>query len=683
LTEREPGPARLRSETVAFGFVDGAVVTFAWFTLLAHLWDIVNGRTTVLLVVWVMTAPLVQLALRRFGSRSLPGRHEPPAWTVRLQRATAGHRRRLVVAAMVCAVTGSVLLGTSTRASWLLGWALALIAVVVGGLAVVIAGDGAGDGARDSDPRPALGHRAARTGLAVAVIAGLGLGLCSLFTVSPTDDDTYYVNRTTWIAQHGSIPDHDTVFSHDRLPSLYEPAIGTFETFAGAVGHLTGASGATMSYLVLGPMLLALLPLALWRAIVAVRLDRPVLGLVVALTFLVMTGGGQQWFGEMVLRRPWQTKEMFAAVMVPLLYGYALEFGRTRRVGAAALAPLAVVCSVGLTSSAAALAPAVVVVLAVTGYLCWGSRFLAPLAVALVYPLICLFAYRQGGSSSAFSSTTRAAYHVPYDLWHWFLGAGLVGVLVGLALSAGYLGSGWRPARLALLGGALAVLVALSPRVLDAAGPLLGGAPTAWRMTWVAPLLLLVAGVVPAVGAVAVVAGRRLPGRALTVVAAVVVAALAALGTPVSSSTDTHWSARPRFDLGPEAAAAADLVRLARNRGTVAGPEPVNLAVAVAHAGDVLALDPRSYYGQLLAKRAHGAMKMRRRVQLTLWLTGGIGGLPNRVQAARLAQWPVTAVCVNRAMPVEEAAAVVTALRRAGYRSAGSDRFCELLARPG
>ena len=674
----DAGTVRPRSERVAFGLVDGAVVAFAWFTVLAHLWDIGNGRTSVLLVVWMVTAPLVLLALRRLGPRALRGRHEPPAWTARLQRAADSRHRVLTAVAAVSAVCASVLLGTSTRPTWTLGWALALVAVLVGGAAVVTAAD------TSVDPRadPVVDGRIARAGLAVAVLAGLGLGLCSLFTVSPTADDAYYVNRTAWIAQHGSIPDHDTMFSHDRLPALYEPAIGTFETFAGAVGHVAGVGGATMSYLVLGPLLVALLPLLLWRAIVAVRLDRPVLGLVVALTFLVMSGGGPQWFGEMVLRRPWQTKEMFASVMVVLLYGYALEFGRSRTVRAAALVPLAVVCSLGLTSSAAALAPAVVILVGVAGYLCWGHRFLPPFLVALVYPVICLLAYRSSGSSSAFSSTRQAAYHVPYDLWHWFLGAGLVGALVGLALTVGYLGSGWRPARLAMLAGALTVLVALSPHVLDVAGPSLGGAPTAWRVTWVAPLLLLVAGVVPAVGAVTGALGRLVPGRALTALAAAAVVALAVFGTAVSSSTSTHWSARPHFDLGPEAAAAADLVRLAGPGGTVAGPEPVDLAVALTSTRDVLALDPRTYYGQLIAKRARGAMKMKRRVQLTLWLTGGIGGLPAQVEATRLAQWPVSAVCVNRGMSAGQEAAVVVALGRVGYRPAGRDRFCDLLDRP-
>ena len=152
-----------------------------------------------------------------------------------------------------------------------------------------------------------------------------------------------------------------------------------------------------------------------------------------------------------------------------------------------------------------------------------------------------------------------------------------------------------------LLAGPVVVFGAfLAPGVLDVLDAAGEADAVAWRTLWVLPL--------PAMVGLVVTAGR--PGvRAAPVVSAVVVLALLlVVGTPITSSanrgTELAWP--PVVDLPrPEVDSARTLVYLAPLGGTVAGPEDVDLAVAVLGV-DVRPVNPRAAY----LRRRHPARRL-------------------------------------------------------------------------
>ena len=321
-TTAAPAPPSLADRILA-ACIDGGVVGFAWFTVLTHIWDIANGSVGPLLLVWLVTlpAPLYLLHRIRDGAADTSG-NARPGWLARISRPQPTSRVA-VIAFAVAAAVASLLLAISNRTIWRIGWLIALLAIAGALLTLLLRDRGDGDDADALPAAPPGPSRVVSWGLLIAVAAGIAFALFSLLTVTPSADDAYYANRVTWIAQHGTIPDRDTMFGDNQFSPLYSPGIGTYEVFAGGIAHVFGVAGPTMDFLVLGPLIAALIPLVLWRAILAVRFRRPTLGLLVALAFLIWSARGGQWFGTMVLRRPWQTKEFFAAAMVPLLYCYA------------------------------------------------------------------------------------------------------------------------------------------------------------------------------------------------------------------------------------------------------------------------------------------------------------------------------------------------------------------------
>src|SRR5581483_5604036 len=92
---------------------------------------------------------------------------------------------------------------------------------------------------------------ASRPGTLLALGTALGLGAFSVFTLRSDPDDTFYVNRAVWVAQHGTIPTRDTMFSSQTLHAL--PGAGipvqSIEAFQGAIAHVFSLAGGTAAYL--------------------------------------------------------------------------------------------------------------------------------------------------------------------------------------------------------------------------------------------------------------------------------------------------------------------------------------------------------------------------------------------------------------------------------------------------
>lgn len=676
-----------RTEALLFATIDLLVVAFAWFTLIAQLWNVLNWHTDLLLLAWVVTLPAPLVGLVRARRARSPRRHDPPRWFSRFALTT--RTRRVVLAGLVVLafIAALLLAEAKTHHTWDLGWALALAVTAVGVLIAAlpidddVADDDVADGVVADDEDAAKGAKAgadmpariAAVGAWVALAIGAVFALGTLFAVSPSADDAYYANRTTYIAEHHVIPDRDTIFSHDHFAPLYRPEIGTFETFAGATASLVGVRGASMTYLLLGPLVAGLIPLALWRAIRAARLRLPILGLVAASTFLAMSAGGITWFGEMVLRRPWQTKEIYAAALIPLMYVYAVEFGRSRRLPPAVLLVASSVAAVGLTSTAAGVSPIVLLVIAASGFVVYGPWFLLPVVPAMLYPIGCLGVYRLAGSSAAVSSTA-AFYKVSFTVWQWFVGIGLVGVVAALAVTVGFVGIRARFMRLCTAIGGLVFMVLMTPGALRTLGRLMGGGPT-WRIMWVLPLPLAVAALPSTFERVLPIGQAYVAKTVAFAVSLAGVIALVVVGTPLTQANAVTTSFSPAWDIARgDLVAARRLIALSPPGATVAGPELVNRAVAIITTSR-LALDPNSYYGSLIATRSTADFRMPERRKLTGWLAGHLQ--LDQVQAAqRLRQWPVRAVCLSTRVRPGPAAVAVDAFRAAGYVTAGRSAEC-------
>ena len=150
---------------------------------------------------------------------------------------------------------------TGPDARYPLGWMLAVASVLVLVLALVVAGPVA------EQPPPAT-PGPARVAGSLFVLAVLGAAAtASLYTLTKSYDDVFYVNKAVFVAEHGSIPVRDTVYSDQALPAIRGAGsvpMQSLEVLQGAVGHVLGIRGADTAYLVATPVAVAVAVWVLW-----------------------------------------------------------------------------------------------------------------------------------------------------------------------------------------------------------------------------------------------------------------------------------------------------------------------------------------------------------------------------------------------------------------------------------
>src|SRR5581483_11445502 len=216
--------------------------------------------------------------------------------------------------------TALIMSGTSSL--WWPGWVVAAASVVVALLAVqraVTPADRAGGG------EPA---GTSPIGTLLALGSGAGLGIFSVFTLRVDPDDTFYVNRAAWVAQHGTIPTHDTMFSDQTLPAIRGAGVPvqSIETFQGAIAHIFHVAAGSAAYLLTPPIGTFLAVWALWRLIRAWAPRRLALCFTLGLVYLLWAGTTGANLGVFFLARMQQGKVIFVAMLVPLLYVYLTEW---------------------------------------------------------------------------------------------------------------------------------------------------------------------------------------------------------------------------------------------------------------------------------------------------------------------------------------------------------------------
>jgi hypothetical protein len=294
----------------------------------------------------------------------------------------------------------------------------------------------------------------------------------------------------------------------------------------------------------------------------------------------------------------WQGKAALASLFLPLLVAVALAYvargGRRRQLVLA----LAVVCTIGASNTAVFLVPVAIAGLALGAWLHAGARRALGVALTLAYPLLCGAAVKLLAPARVSTGDPEAAATAALPPHQGVIGQHGFFVVSILAIAAGWAGLRSAAARAVLLSVVLATSVAMLPPVTHLLVSTASLGSVIWRVWWVVPIPLLVAGLV---GAVAELAQRRLPQ--VLVPLAALAAAVAVVLLPFHEG-GWIWSpangARPvspmAWKVPPDAEAEAKAaLRVSRDGDTVLAPWDASRVLA-ALSVDVHPVSARAIY---------------------------------------------------------------------------------------
>ncbi|MEW1953726.1 DUF6077 domain-containing protein [Terrabacter sp. NPDC080008] len=439
---------------------------------------------------------------------------------------------------------------------------------------------------RDVSPASHVAHLAAAlVCLAMAVLAAGRPG--------SSGDDVYYVNRATWVAQRGTPTLRDSLFGTGALPTIYGGGLplASIEGWQGAVARVLGVQAPEFVFVWTVPVLAAAAGWGMWRLVRTWATRRTAVAFLVATAFTFFSADSV--VGHYGIGAIWEGKVAAVAVVVPLawhhLTGLAL---RPRPADLLVLFALGT-CFVGLTSSAALMAPVMAAgaLLAaallrswpcVAGALCFALAPVAAGVASVLGPGL------GGAAPTALPPVQVFAYLFGVDTV--MVALGVLGIVLGpRALLA--------PAAVVAGCASLSGLAAVLPGVGDAVNALTGAGPVAWRVVLAIPVAVLVGMLVtirpPPV--TNLLRRRRALDLVTAVAACAIVTAVIARGTPL-------WSPRgDALDFGAwklDPGALAD-VRSVLPLATSPGPwllPPGQMEVLAMTTTEHQAVVPRAYY---------------------------------------------------------------------------------------
>jgi hypothetical protein len=670
------------------GALSWAVGALAWWTLLFHVamplrWhrDLVGGA-------WVAGLLVSAVVLARWPDCTVPRRWAP----VRPQG-------RWVAAALVAAaVAASALSATrwpDERPQWWVFWAavvaITACAVAVAARAIPIPARAAGA----PGPERSIGRAPGPTAVLAVVVLALLAAAGSAFTVRPDADDVFLVNRSTYVAEHpGPLPQRDTLFSDEVFAVTRPDAVPTsFEALVGVVAAWSPVSAPTVTYLLVGPLAALLAVLALWRMLRTLGAVAPALATAAACAFLLLDGGVHYSHGNFHFARAWQGKVVFLIVVVPALWHHGLRWARDGRHRDLALLLAANLAGIGLTTTAAFVAPAVTGVVVVAG--AWASgawQRLLPGLAATLPPLLGVIAFtalpRQDisvGDRLAEAMGPVLAWIPPWFTltgginpgrqWHWILDGG-----IGLLIPAAAALAAWafvtdRAARMAL---ALAPLLLFGllygPGTFDAIADVSGVRAILWRSGWILP--------VPAAVGLACTAplllARSAHRTALGVLVPVVVLGAMAIGSTWVLDEDNMGMrvGELAWDIDPHDRAAAErLIDLTEPGDVILAPETIGGAIAI-QTTRVRAVNPRGTYmsGRHAVPEFRGDQRRMASSAMVLGLPpDGPDALAQAIQDV-----DASTACVSAALEEPDVERLLSSL---GFAPAGEDPRCRFWRR--
>jgi hypothetical protein len=370
----------------------------------------------------------------------LPG---PPPRPVDEEEAPRADGARWWRAALVVAAVGALVVLSAMRRT------LGVLPVVLTGLAILVAtcvqlGVRARRAPRRHDVQP---ESHAADLLAAAVCVGLAVLASALHGSS--GDDVYYVNRATWVAQHGTPTLRDTVFSAGELPTVYGGGLplASVEAWQGAVAHVLGVQAPAFVFVWTVPVLAAGAGWATWRLVRTWAPRRAGLVLLLATAFTLFSAGtvvGRYHIGAI-----WEGKVAAVAVVIPLAWHHLTMLAiRPRRAHLLVLLALGT-SFVGLTSSAALMAPVMAAAALLAAVLLRSGACAAGAGCFALAPLLAGVASAVGPGVGGVAPTALPAGQVFVYLFGAdtaMVALGVVGTVLGPRTMRGPAPPGWRRA---------------------------------------------------------------------------------------------------------------------------------------------------------------------------------------------------------------------------------------------
>ncbi len=579
-----PSTSRPRWVTALDGVLDGLVLAFVGWTIWYEfdLWTQWSlwwpARIWLLLSVLIVVGCAIR-SVRADNAPRNPSPADPPG-VDEVSRGPAPTRSARPAAALVyVAAVVLLLLMVAMRARiGVTPLALVGIAILVAGLVRAVRSlrgptpysGGPGQLVRPEQECSPLSH-------AVAAAASLALGILASLMVKTDADDVFYVNRATWVAEHGTPTLKDTMFSPGRLPSVYMGGLQlpSIESLQGAVAGVLHLQAATFTYEVTVPVLAAVSGWATWRLVRMWAPRQTLLVFAAALVFMLFSA--ESIVGNYSVGRIWQGKVTAFAIVIPLVwYHFSALLQRSALWNQLMLLALGI-AFVGLTSTAALLAP----VIAAAALL--GACILRERALAVGAGLMVLAPLVAGGILALAPVPVAGENPVPLPVEASFaimlgsstgmVAVGLVGVVFGVRLA---------PGRLSVLAacGSLATMTALLPGVIDLVNSVTGSGPITWRLllgipTWVL-VGMLFAAPVPGFRIGSNVATPRLVNGLRVVLASTIALVVVLTGTPIwSPDAGAQLVSRSTWKVEPKALADVRAVsHLQARRGLWLLPPP-------------------------------------------------------------------------------------------------------------
>ena len=334
-----------------------------------------------------------------------------------------------------------------------------------------------------------------QTGAVVALAWGLALAVLSMFTFLSNPDDVYYVNLSQWVADRGTFPLRDTIFSNLAFPMSSWPPMASYDALVGTLARLGGVKAASIAYLGVPPVATFLSVLALWRLLQTWRVRATAVALSLALVFLLFDGGpGYAAPGNLFLTRLWQGKVILLCLLVPLLLVYALRYVEQPTKTRAGWLLAGGAAAVGLSTTAIFLVPLIAlcgaapllfrrsVWAALLGFFAMAAYPLAAGAVTLAVD----------GKSADFFGVRKLFRFDPAWFGHEIFRNGPLALVAVFAVLVGALLVPHRAARVTTGLAVVIVGVTFVPGVTQLSYDLIGLGPTLWRVSWIASIAALV-----------------------------------------------------------------------------------------------------------------------------------------------------------------------------------------------
>jgi uncharacterized membrane protein YiaA len=341
-----------------------------------------------------------------------------------------------------------------------------------------------------------------------------GMALVASVTLRPQSDDTNYLNLSTWIAERGTMPLRDTIYSDQVFET--RPLGSAWEAMWGVFAHVTNISAPTLLYVIAVPILTAISIFALDRGMRSMHVRHANFALLIVSFFLLLDGANIFSFGVFHGSRIWQGKAFFVSAMIPLLIGAGIVWARSGRRNDLIRFLLIAIGSAGLTTTATMLVPMITLVIAgVVGYQ-RGIKDAGWTSLAMLTPLYVGLAFR--GTHSADSNamgqlvtnalafarpgnivSTLGELPDPNEFVRLMARPPLHAALFALVMCWGWLGAESRTSRRMIAGLSLMWAIVYLPPVLAVIEQVTGVGSISWRFWWLLPIPMLLGGAASAI----------------------------------------------------------------------------------------------------------------------------------------------------------------------------------------